>query len=70
MTDQTPWYAFTLLTLDSILIAARPYYRAKIILPTNSDGLEPHISIYDIFSIRTLFHLAGYGWLDGGRLGV
>ena len=22
------------------------------------------------FSIRTLFHLAGYGWLDGGRLGV
>ena len=27
--DQTPWYVFTLLNLDSILITARPYYRLK-----------------------------------------
>jgi len=41
-----------------------------MILPPNSDGLEPHIPIYDTFSIRTLFHLVDYEWLDGGRLGV
>jgi len=27
--DQTSWYVFTLLNLDSILITARPYYRLK-----------------------------------------
>jgi len=27
--DQTSWYVFTLLNLDSVLITARPYYRLK-----------------------------------------
>jgi len=38
--DQTPWYVFTLLNLDSILITARPYHRTKINLPPNLMGLS------------------------------